>query len=43
MVCGRLLFQVSEEKDICEITGTEGSIRFSVFNMKKITVREKRK
>jgi predicted dehydrogenase len=31
---------VSEEKDICEITGTEGSIRFSVFNMKKITVRK---
>jgi len=31
---------VSEEKDICEITGKEGSIRFSVFNMKKITVRK---
>jgi len=33
-------FSVSaaEEKDICEITGTEGSIRFSVFEMKKITV-----
>jgi predicted dehydrogenase len=31
---------VSEEKDVCEITGTEGSIRFSVFEMKKITVRK---
>ncbi|HUQ65956.1 MAG TPA: Gfo/Idh/MocA family oxidoreductase, partial [Flavitalea sp.] len=30
----------SEEKDICEITGTEGSIRFSVFDMKKITLRK---
>ena len=31
---------VSEEKDICEIIGTEGSIRFSVFDMKKITVKK---
>jgi predicted dehydrogenase len=30
----------SEEKDICVITGTEGSISFSVFEMKKITVRK---
>lgn len=29
-----------EGKDICEITGTEGSIMFSVFDMKKITVRK---
>jgi len=35
-------FSVSreEEKDICEITGTEGSILFSVFEMKRITVRK---
>jgi predicted dehydrogenase len=32
-----------EEKDICEITGTEGSIAFSIFDMKKITVRKKGK
>ena len=32
-----------EEKDICEITGTEGSIVFSVFDMKKIVVRKKGK
>jgi predicted dehydrogenase len=31
---------VSEEKDVCEITGTEGSIRFSFFNMKKIILRK---
>ena len=29
-----------EEKDLCVITGTEGSISFSVFEMKKITVRK---
>ena len=30
----------TEEKDICEITGTEGSLLFSVFDMQKITVRK---
>lgn len=30
----------SEEKDLCVVTGTEGSISFSVFDMKKITVRK---
>lgn len=30
----------SEEKDVCEITGTEGSIVFSVFDMKKIAIRK---
>ena len=29
-----------EEKDICEITGTEGAIRFSVFGMKEIVIRK---
>jgi predicted dehydrogenase len=28
----------SDEKDLCEITGTEGTIRFSVFDMKKISI-----
>lgn len=28
----------SQERDICEITGSEGSISFSIFEMKKITV-----
>lgn len=28
----------SLEKDHCEITGTNGSVRFSIFNMEKITV-----
>ena len=31
---------LSEEKDFCEIIGTEGSIRFSVFDMKKITIKK---
>lgn len=30
----------SEEKDICVITGSEGSISFSVFDMRNITVRK---
>jgi predicted dehydrogenase len=29
-----------EEKDICEITGTEGTIWFSVFGMKEIVIRK---
>lgn len=31
---------ITEEKDLCVITGTEGSIRFNVFDMKQITVRK---
>ena len=30
----------TEEKDLCVITGTEGSIHFSVFDMKQIMVRK---
>jgi predicted dehydrogenase len=30
----------NEEKDFCEITGTEGSIHFSVFDMAKVAVRK---
>jgi predicted dehydrogenase len=30
----------AEEKDICEIRGTEGTIQFSIFDMKKIIVRK---
>lgn len=42
MMNGVWSFEVpeTEEKDLCVITGTEGSIRFSVFDMKQITVRK---
>ena len=39
---GTWLFAVpeTEEKDLCVITGTQGSIHFSVFDMKQIMVRK---